>query len=56
MSKSSGIIKYVITSELVEETVAAAKLETNPQKKITLYKKARFFENNLGKYLVRQAD
>ena len=51
--KSSSIVKYVITTELVKETKAEAKAETDPQKKITLYKKARFFEHNIGKYLVR---
>ena len=53
MSKSNGVIKYVITDELVKQTRAEAKEETDPQKKITLYKKARFFEHNIGKYLVR---
>ena len=53
MYMKNNVVKYVITTELVMETKAAAKAETDPQRKITLYKKARFFEHNIGKYLVR---
>ena len=53
MKKPANVVKYVITTELVKETKAEAKAETDPQRKIMLYKKARFFEHNIGKYLVK---
>tara|TARA_R110000824_G_scaffold20817_4_gene78012 strand:- start:1982 stop:2155 length:174 start_codon:yes stop_codon:yes gene_type:complete len=53
MKNPGSVVKYVITTELVKETKAVAKVEKNPQKKIMLYKKARFFEHNIGKFLVK---
>jgi hypothetical protein len=53
MKKADKVVKYVITTELVKETKAEARGEVDPQRKIMLYKKARFFEHNIGKYLVR---
>ncbi len=47
------VIKYVITDELVVETEILARKEKHPAKKLTLYKKARFFKNNIGKFLVK---
>lgn len=47
------VVKYIITDELVIETEILAREEKCPATKLTLYKKARFFKNNIGKFLVK---